>query len=147
MLFLVLVLVPILRRPEHEKISPLLIHYTGLRFRAVGWICLILLLGTGYYNLISRGIGFTELWNGSAFSGTSGLVLAHKLLLVLLILLFSIVHDFWIGPKATLLARDDPHSRESTSFRFMATWLGRINTLLALLVVALAVILTRGLPR
>ncbi|MFQ5795545.1 MAG: hypothetical protein ACE5JP_10915 [Candidatus Bipolaricaulia bacterium] len=51
MVFLALILVPVTRRPEHRGIAVSLIHWTGVRFRWVGWICLGLLLLSGIFNL------------------------------------------------------------------------------------------------
>ncbi|HEU4437873.1 MAG TPA: DUF4149 domain-containing protein, partial [Methylomirabilota bacterium] len=46
MLFIALVLVPITRRLEDPALRTRLVHEIGLRFRAVGWIALGVLLAT-----------------------------------------------------------------------------------------------------
>ena len=67
--------------------------------------------------------------------------LAGKLTLVAAMLAISVVHDFFLGPKATQLT---PGSPESVAFRRRASWLARVNALLGLVVVWAAVLLARG---
>jgi len=146
MIFLVLVLVPVVRRSEHQNVRGSLIHWIGVRFRWVGWICLVLLLLSGAFNLIYRGVGWEDLRNDLFWRSFFGQALGIKLLLVALILLLSALHDFVIGPRAMALWQANPTSPETTRLRRQAGWLGRLNLLLALVVVALGVILVRGWP-
>ncbi len=146
MIFLVLVLVPVTRRPEHRGQAASLIHWVGVRFRWVGWICLSLLVVSGVLNVGYRGFTWADLWSGRLWQGPFGRALGVKLLLVAAILLLSAVHDFFIGPRATALWRTNPGSPQALRLRRQATWIGRINLLLALIVVALGVILVRGWP-
>ncbi|GIX49395.1 MAG: hypothetical protein KatS3mg131_3606 [Candidatus Tectimicrobiota bacterium] len=67
MAFLTLVLVPIVRQPEHRAQAPLLMHRTGRRFRTVGWTCLLVLFFTGLVNLVYRGL----FWAGERPSGAA----------------------------------------------------------------------------
>jgi hypothetical protein len=62
------------------------------------------------------------------------------------VLLVSAVHDFSLGPRATVAIAKDPTSAEAERFRRRASVLGRLNALLALALVALGVILVRGWP-
>ena len=144
MFFLVLVLIPVLRRDEFRPLFPAIFHQAGLRFRVVGWASLILLILTGTFNLAYRGFGFADLMSGRLFDGPFGRTLFMKLIAVALILVISIIHDFWIGPRASALVREDPLSPKGISMRRAAVILGRLNFLLALLVVLLAVMLVRG---
>lgn len=146
MIFLVLVLVPVTRRPENRGIAPSLIHWTGVRFRWVGWVCMALLVLTGFINLDQRGLRWTDLWSRWLWEDPFGRILGIKLLLVSLILLMSIVHDFIIGPRATALWRENPVSPDAMRLRRQASWIGRLNLILALIVVALGVLLVRGSP-
>ncbi len=75
-----------------------------------------------------------------------GRALGVKLLLVAVILVFSALHDFLIGPRATALGRADPTSPEAIRVRRQASWIGRLNLLLGLVVIALGVVLVRGWP-
>ncbi|MBI5406610.1 MAG: DUF4149 domain-containing protein [Nitrospirae bacterium] len=139
MVFLSIILVPVSRRPEYHVVASSLIHGTGVRFRAVGWICLGALLLTGMFNLHYRGIGWAVLGGGAY-----GLILVMKLLLVLIIFLISALHDFLIGPRAMRLWQADPSSPESRRLRRLASMMGRANLLLALLAAASGVMIVRG---
>ena len=139
-MFLSIILVPVSRRPEYHGVASSLIQGTGVRFRAVGWICLGVLLLTGMFNLHYRGIGWAVLGGGGAY----GLVLAMKLLLVIVIFLISALHDFMIGPRAMRLWRADSSSPESRRLRRLASLMGRSNLVLALLAAAFGVMIVRG---
>ena len=146
MAFLILVLVPAIRQPQYRGVFASLVHLTGLRFRLVGWVCMGLLLLSGTFNLVYRGFGWADFWNGQLWQGSFGRILGAKLLLAAVILVASTVHDFSIGPRATSVWQQDPASPEALRLRRQATWLGRLNMLLALVVVALGVMLVRGWP-
>jgi uncharacterized membrane protein len=144
MMFIGLVLVPILRKPPLRDSSALLLYRTGLRFRQVGWISLLLLVLTGMVNLGVRGYGWADLWDGSLWQGGWGHALGAKLLLVALVLLLSAVHDFYVGPRAVAHMERDPDADQSLRLRRMASWMGRLSLLLSLAILALAVTLPRG---
>jgi uncharacterized membrane protein len=146
MVFLSLVLIPVTRGPAYQAIAVSLVRETGLRFRRVGWSCLGLLLVSGTFNLGYRGFGWADLWTQRLFEGPFGHVLRLKLLLVAVILLLSTLHDFVVGPRATALARTAPGSHAARRLRMQASWIGRLNLLLSLVVVALGVMLVRGSP-
>ncbi len=144
MIFLALVLVPALHRPAYRSTAQRLIHETGLRFRFVGWTALALLLLSGTLNLAFRGYTRDDLWTGRLWQGPFGRTLAVKLILVALILAVTALHDFVIGPRASARLMEDPDSPEARHLRRRASWIGRLNLLLSLLVLALAVALVRG---
>lgn len=146
MAFLALVLVPIARRPETQGVAASLFHWTGVRFRAVGWACLAILVLTGAFQLGARGVGWGDLLSGRLWEGPFGRLLALKLLVVAVILGLSAVHDFGVGPRATALWQADPASPEAKRLRRQASWIGRLNLLLALGATALGVMLVRGAP-
>ncbi|MBI2872457.1 MAG: DUF4149 domain-containing protein [Chloroflexi bacterium] len=145
MMFLGVVLVPALRRPEHRSLYPSVIQVVGTRFRWVGWVALGLLVASGLLNLSYR-VGWSGIVSAQLWRGDFGLALAIKLGLVAVILLLSAAHDFAIGPRAGALMRADPASRRAMRMRRLASWMGRGNLLLALAVVALGVIMVRGWP-
>lgn len=93
MVFLVLVLVPVVRRSEYRGHAAGLIHWTGQRFRWIGWGCLILLVLTGTFNLAYRGYGWADVWDGTLWAGAFGRTLGVKLLLVAVVFVLSAVHD------------------------------------------------------
>lgn len=144
MAFLALILLPVMRRPEYRHLSTVLVQATGVRFRWIGWLCLGILIITGVFNVTYWGFGCHDVWNGVLWQSPFGRVLAHKVLLVVLIVLFSIIHDFKIGPRATALGRVNPASRQAIRLRRQASWIGRLNLVLAVVVVALAVMLARA---
>lgn len=144
MVFVALVLVPVIRRPENQGFAASIVHLTGLRFRSAGWICLSLLFLTGGFNLFYRGFTLADLWSGRLWESSFGAALALKLLFFSAVLVLSGLHDFAIGPRATVLWRTDPNSPESRRLRRQASWIGRLNLLLALLIVALGITLVRG---
>jgi len=146
MLFLVTVLVPLLRKPGMRDRATELFHLTGVRFRVVGWIALGTLVVTGTFNVVHRGYSLGQLMSGEAFAGAWGHALAAKLTLVGLIVISSVVHDFYVGPKATRLAREGAPPERREALRRAASWMGRVTLLLALAVVAVAVTLVRGGP-
>jgi uncharacterized membrane protein len=118
MLFIALVLVPITRKLQDPALRAHLVQEVGVRFRTIGWIALGLMLLTGLGNLVYR----PYLLHASRFH--------WKLGLVLLALVVSALHDFVLGPRAGQPGADP-------SARVRASWVARINALLALAIVLL----------
>ena len=144
MLFLVLVIVPLLRTPVLRERAVGLLAALGLRFRSVGWWSLVVLLGTGTVNAAFRAPSPDALL-GAAWWGTPfGRLLAQKLVLVTAILALSAVHDFVVGPRASALLAAAPGSPRAVRWQHAARWMGRVNLLLAIAVIAMAVALARG---
>ena len=148
MLFLALVVVPAARKlPPAERSA--LFHLVGPRFRMVGWACIGLLIATGVANVAYRGVTWATLFTAELWASEFGRVLALKLGVVVVMLALSLFHDFVLGPasvRAHQAAGARP-SAEALALRKRASWLGRITTVLALIVVALGVMLVRGVPR
>ncbi|MBI4493846.1 MAG: CopD family protein [Chloroflexi bacterium] len=148
MLFLALVIVPATRHlPTAERGA--LFDLVGRRFRLVGWSAIALLVVTGVLNATFRGVTWESVASGQLLGSEFGRLLAAKLGLVAAMLGLSAVHDFVVGPASTrALQRATPEAiREAEALRRQASWIARVESLLALLVVALAVTLVRGLPR
>lgn len=134
MLFLPLVLLPSIKS-HPDRIT--LLYKTGIQFRFFGWIALVLLLITGFGNLYFRGLPITfSFFAESAF----GNLVILKLLLFILILLISGVHDFYIGKKAL----EDHIQGNNLKLRMLARWTGRINLIIALSLAFIGVALSRG---
>ena len=143
MLFLGIVGAPVLRGLEPADLRQRLFHQLGLRFRAVGWWAIGVLLLTGLLNLHYRGwlrwsgvLGAADFWRTA-----QGHALCLKLVAVTAMLAVSAVHDFALGPRA---GRATPGSARAIHLRRRAALLARINALLGVLVVAAAVRLARG---
>jgi copper resistance protein D len=145
MFFLILVVVPWLRAGNRAAAGALL-RDTGLRFRTVGWVCLATLLATGLLNLWLRRVRPGDLASPEWLATPFGRTVVAKLVLFGLVLAISVVHDFHVGPAATSAMRDDPAGDRALRLRRAASWMGRVNALLALALVFLGVVLVRGWP-
>jgi copper resistance protein D len=102
MFFLGVVGAPVLRQVEPPALRQRLFHELGLRFRAVGWWSIAVLVLTGVANLYYRG---WLRWDGVLASGAFwrtrlGNALAAKLVAVVVMLAVSFIHDFVLGPAA-----------------------------------------------
>ena len=118
MLFIALVLVPTVRALGDATVRTRVIRDSGQRFRAVAWIALAVLVLTGLLNLWLQPF----LLRSARFHG--------KLGLVGLALILSAFHDFVLGPRAGLPGADP-------SARLRASWVARLNVLVALAIVLL----------
>lgn len=145
MLFVALVVVPATRGlPPPERAA--LFGAVGRRFRTVGWVCIGLLLVTGIINSVYRGVSWNNLFSSELWGSPFGTTLALKLLLVAAMLGLSLYHDFVIGPRSVRLAEAGGSRTASEQLRKRAAMIGRAEAMLALLVVALAIMLVRGIP-
>ncbi len=150
MLFLTLIALPIVRTLDAPGAAGRLVRLMGRRFRDVGWVCIGLLLVSGFMNLWYRGVRWESLTSSQFWHSSWGQILAVKLTIVLIMLLNSAWHDFVLGPRATQLmeaqANPGANPTEVQRLRRQTTWLARLNLLSGLVVIALAVMLVRGLP-
>ena len=147
MLFLALVVVPVGRRlPPGERAA--LLHAVGQRFRAVGWTFVTILVITGIINVSYRGVAWGSFFSAEFYATTFGRLLTLKLLVVAAMVALTALHDFVVGPATTrALARECPAAAPDLGrLRRRGAWLARTSLLLALVIVALAVMLVRGLP-
>lgn len=145
MFFLILVVVPWLRRGNRAAAGTLL-RDTGRRFRTVGWACLVTLLATGSVNLWLRRVRPVDFTRPEWLESPFGRAVLLKLTLFAVVLVLSAAHDFVIGPRATGAMEADPGGPEALRLRRWASWMGRANALLALALVFLGVVLVRGWP-
>lgn len=147
MLFLALVAIPVLRNLQDQPRAELVARM-GERFRPVAWTCIVLLVVTGILNLTYRGVSWESVLTGRLWQSPFGQMLAWKLGFVLVAILLSAVHDFYLGPASTRLLRDrNPDAQRALTLRRQAAWVGRLNALFVLVVLGLAVLLVRGVPR
>jgi copper resistance protein D len=143
MLFMALVLVPALRKKEDPRRRSELIGETGERLRRVAWIAFAVLLLTGIVQLGGRGFAWRDVF-GRLWLGPLGHILAWKLGAFALVVALSAIHDFWLGPRSTRAALAGPEGQRAERARRLASWMGRLNVLLGLLIVLLAVLYVRG---
>lgn len=129
-----LVLLPgIKNNPERRQV----LMITGLKFRFYGYIVVALLFLTGITNMYFRGIHFS--WK--FFTETSyGRLVLVKVLLFLVILIISLIHDYFIGRKAVGEMKESDRKK----MKMIATWSGRILALISLTMAYLGVIISRG---
>ncbi|MBS1621132.1 MAG: DUF4149 domain-containing protein [Bacteroidetes bacterium] len=134
MLFMPLVLLPgIKNNPERRQV----LMITGLKFRFYGYIVVALLFITGITNMYFRGIHFT--WN--FFTGSNyGRLVITKVVLFIIILVISLIHDYFIGRKAV----GEMQESDRKKIRIIATWSGRILALISLTMAYIGVIISRG---
>jgi putative copper resistance protein D len=134
MLFLPLVFLPgIKNNPERSH----LLMITGLKFRFYGYIVLSILLLTGILNMYFRGINFS--WEFFT-SGRYGKLVIVKVVLFLIILLVSIIHDLFVGRKAV----NEVKESDRRKLKLIARWTGRILLLISLTMAYLGVVISRG---
>lgn len=142
MFFLAAVGAPVLRKVEDPALRSQLFRALGVQFRWVGWICILILVVTGVGNLHFRGLMSWDVLGDPAFwAGGYGRTLGWKLVAVTVMIVVSAIHDFWLGPKAGTLR---PGSPEALRTRRWASWLARINALVGIVLVFVAVRLARG---
>jgi len=145
MAFVVFVAVPWLRQGDRRAAANFF-RETGHRLRRLGWTCFALLLVTGSFNLWVRGVRLADFANATWRTSPFAKIVLLKLGLFTLVLACSSVHDFFIGPRATLELAGNPASARAAQLRRSASLLGRANAILALALVACAVMIVRGLP-
>lgn len=135
MLFLVVVVAPYLMTIQDPAEKSKIFQIVGKQFRKWGWAAIITLLITGpiilytLYDITPSGI-----FDGALHATTFGKALAIKLTLVTLLVISSLFHDFYIGPK----------SRTSRNLVKWARIFGRTNLIIALFIVLFAIILRSG---
>lgn len=138
MLFLILAFIPGIKK-HPDKVN--LIATVSLKFRIVGIVALIVLLITGIVQLEIRGAQWSLAYFTTSFFGKmAGL----KLLVFTLILLISLIHDYFIGTHAIDAWKKDPDNPKTVALRKLSRLLGRLNFILALLAALIGVILARG---
>ncbi len=139
MLFLTLVAALALRGVE-PSVRARVFSLVGRQFRWVGWVCIAVLIVTGIFNLRYYGVGLEQLTFASFWSTPFGSRLAIKGVLVVVMLALSALHDFMLGPRS-IASATRPGS--GSGARKLASWLARLNLVLGILVVAVAVELAR----
>jgi len=80
------------------------------------------------------------------FGTEFGKTLSLKLIVVTLMIILSIVHDFFVGPRMTALLQNSKpgeQNPELQKMRWQVSWLARLNTVFAVLVIFLAAKLAR----
>ena len=141
MLMIGLVLGPISRSLGAEERSRLF-QAVGRRSLPLAWIAIGTLIVTGILNLYYMNISFGMLVTPAFYRSPFGMDLDIKLLAVLAMLVVSVVHDFYVARRNSELRRQVAAANEPPGdllvaqqrMRTLASRLGRLNMLLALIV-------------
>lgn len=113
------------------------------RFRPVGWGALGFLVATGFYMIWEWGARPDNLLDGSFFANDRHWLLGIKLILVGLMLVVSGIHDWYVGPRASALAREADDEETARPWRRWAAILGIVTGLLVIAIVVIAVYVAR----
>jgi uncharacterized membrane protein len=133
-LFFVFVCFPVLRKQKFLEIQFELLKEIALGFRKVSYSLFIILVLTGIGILESRWGGMRIILNNH--------ILQIKLFLFSILILFSIYHDFYSGPK--VFDYKDKNETLYQKYKKISSFFGRINFLLSFLIGILGVLLSRG---
>jgi uncharacterized membrane protein len=141
---LFLVVVPITRRKELGQNGAAFLSPIALRFRAIAWGALLVLVLTGTLNTALRGINPADLLSATYLQASYGRTFMLKLALVAVSLVLSYVHDFRLGPRVSALQQAGASEAEVQRHRKRLLLLARLNALVVVVVLLLAVALPRG---
>ena len=139
MLFLSLVAVPRLKKAPDLAIAQREFINLARRFRMLVWVALLLLIVTGGV-LLPNQVDF------STSFGDWPLPVLIKLTLVLFLVIASLAHDRFIGPKVRLL-KHQPNSELDTADKILlrlSPLLSRLTMLLGLAILFSAVLMVRS---
>lgn len=135
MLFLTIVVVPFLHSIPDPQEKSKIYQVVGKKYRFWGWVAIIALLVSGPVLLATLyGLPMSALADPGFSASGFGKAVHIKLALVGIIVVSSLLHDFWLGPKA----------RTSPSLSRWARIFGRSNLIIALLIVLFAVFIRTG---
>ncbi len=141
MLFYVAVFFSVFRSPEFANHKTQLLFKTALRFREISYYIFAILVVSGTINLFFKGYAsyYTKI---STWFSPGNSVLTTKLILFLVLFVSSLVHDFITGPKAMKAVDIDPIAYDK--YRKQASFFGRFNMLLSIVIAILGIMVSRG---
>ena len=142
MLFLAMVMVPLARRNSDIGFGTL--RSAAEKFVPIAWAAKIVLAGSGAYLA-------WEYWNvrpETFFTGSTHFIdyLQRKTGIFLIVIILSLVHDFWLGPRMMDrldAARSSGAPLPTGPGRLFVQWAARVNLVLVIWIVAFAVWMTR----
>lgn len=144
MLFTVFVLVPISRNSFISENRGVFFAIMGKRFSSISWLLFVILTITGYIQLLKRGFGYQSLVSSEFWSTHFGGTLALKLIFFTIMIIISFLHDFWLGPKASILMSTQPELKQTKLYQKSTRYIGRLNLLLGMIILFYAISLVRG---
>jgi len=143
--FIPLVLMPATRgMPQRAEV----ITAAGRRFRVVGWAALALGVATGLAIAYLRGVP-RLLLTGELWESSWGRLFVAKVLLVGAMIALSLAHDLLLVAAGRTMRRKDASGEavdRAARYRRLSSIAAQAMGLVALAVLAVAVLLVRGLP-
>ncbi len=135
MVFLALVLAPVFRRAGFSGEHRVLFKELALRFRVVVWAAIAVLVVTGPILLT---------WQVKTIGphGEWPVILTVKLVLVVIVVGLTGIHDFWLGPLAQGSSGTDSGGVGARLARFNS-WIARVALAIGLLILGLGAALVR----
>ncbi|EMK00871.1 MULTISPECIES: copper resistance protein D [unclassified Leptospira] len=141
MLFFVLIFRPVYKDKELSDVKTILLLKIALQFRKLSYYVFIILIGSGisiaYLKEYFEAYSLISYW-----ISPHGRIFLIKMILFLLLLLSSVLHDFLIGPTA--FKEMEKGVRSDSRSRKFASIFGRINLLISLLIAVLGLAYSRG---
>ena len=142
MLFLAMVMVPLARRDAGVGFGTL--RAAAEKFVPIAWAAKVVLAGSGAYLA-------WEYWGvrpDTFFTGDTHFIdyLQRKTGIFIIVIVLSLVHDFWLGPRMMDrldAARASGGPMPTGPGRLFVQWAARVNLVLVIWVVAFAVWMTR----
>ena len=142
MLFLAMVMVPLARRDAGVGFGTL--RAAAEKFVPIAWAAKVVLAGSGAYLA-------WEYWGirpDTFFTGDTHFIdyLQRKTGIFVIVIILSLVHDFWLGPRMMDrldAARSSGGPLPTGPGRLFVQWAARINLLLVIWIIAFAVWMTR----
>ena len=131
MLFLALVVVPFVNTIDDFPKRAEVYKKVGTTFRLWGWVAIGTLVVTGPLNMYYMGVHPFVIFDPAFHSTDYGKLLMIKVGFVLLLVLSSLFHDFYVGPRA----------RTSEKLAWWASIMGRSNLAVAIIIVIMAVLM------
>jgi|TARA_B100001964_G_scaffold245749_2_gene335526 uncharacterized membrane protein len=135
MISMTLVIVPVNRSIQDFALRNKIIKKVAFRFKYLGWGSITILILTGIFNSLHTINSLNDLIQTSY-----GKTLLLKTIFVLLMVLLSIIHDFYLGPK--IIEMENKKNRKDLTS--LLTLLSKSNLLISLFILLLAVTLRYG---
>jgi uncharacterized membrane protein len=126
--------------PEQQRRAA--VSAIARRFRPIGWSALLVLIVTGFYLITHWGATASNLLSLEFFAIDRAKPVGVKLVLIALMLVTSGLHDWWVGPEASRLAKEEEQQRAET-WRRWAALLGALTGLLVIGIVLVATVVAR----
>ncbi len=143
MLFFVTILVPYSKSKYDRDEYIEFLNDIGMRFRWLGWICLITVAITGIL-LCDIIVGWESFMVSDGHSDPPASTIIWKMVGGAVLFTSAALHDFRYGPRAIQCMIEKGDCPESRKLRGRATTFGRVNLILSIIIFSLGVSVLRG---